>query len=221
MLAFLMVAAISGVRALPTADVTFGPLTLNAGESGYIPVYITASSPTLLYFFSFSLTITGAALTFDDSLPPAEDPTFSATEYVFFGNSQDGFFDQPLGYAFSATQFEANDTADNSTPGPIGAGPRLLGFVPVTADDNLLGDVSISLNAAQFLIWDDFLSSLDYTSSPGMVSVVPEPSSAALLGVALAGLIAAACRYRRKPLARISRKPAARTSSSVNESPDR
>ena len=213
-LAVLCLAAVAGARA--EYIVSVGNLSLDPGQSGYVPVYIssTSSDPLAFEYFQFGITSSGPTqLQFANSPAPVADPTFGNPEYVFFGNSGDLNAAAPLGFAGTTTV--PNDTfngGDNTANGANVLVPMtnvLLAELPVTANTSLppvIGDTfSISLipqagasSTAGTTGFSDntqnFASS--FLSTPGTVSIVPEPSS---LVLAFSGLAAiAGLRFRKR-----------------------
>src|SRR5205823_927345 len=84
------------------------------GSSGFVNVYISSDTPggqTLSRTgFEFALSTAGPTrLEFMDSPPPASDPTYANSNYVFFMNSLNVFTGTPLGTKSSSSPTETND----------------------------------------------------------------------------------------------------------------
>ncbi len=190
---FLCVLAMSASRA--DYIITVGNVSVAAGSTAYVPVYIRSDSGQSLASTNFEFLITTAGATrlaFQDSPSPAADPTFSDSSYVFFGNSLDETFDLSLGTASLTTvpndTFIGGDaTADFSDVG-LSTSDLLLAMLPVTAVTVLppvAGDTFtirlVPTSAAGFSGNTGFGDSGGqfgtFSSFAGSVTIVPEPSS--------------------------------------------
>ncbi|HVA47066.1 MAG TPA: PEP-CTERM sorting domain-containing protein [Pirellulales bacterium] len=198
-----------------------GDLLLSAGSSGYVPVEITGDltgANIASTSFEFRIATTGPTrLEFTNSLDPASDPTFTAANYVFAGNSFDQTFDlNNLGNATTTnvlndTFIGGDATADGSNVLLTAISDKLLAFLPVTSVTSLppvAGDIfTISLvplananpsgldgntgfadNGGVNAVYAPF------TSTPGTVTIeqpspVPEPGTFGLLLVGMTSLL--------------------------------
>jgi hypothetical protein len=175
------------------------------GGSGFVNVYISSTTPggQLLGQTSFELALspTGpTGLQFQDSPPPASDPTYTNGNYVFFGQSTNEFFNIPLGTGRPAMNppyfgFAGGDMA-LFIPVQVESTPKLLGMVPITAASALPGSTfTISLVPASASgasgetgFYDaaiiDGGTAQPFTSGIGTITVTatPEPSALILVG---------------------------------------
>lgn len=126
--------------------VTVGSISLTAGSTGWVPIYLSSDSGTTNVAstnFEFQITTSGSTrLDFTSSPAPAHDPTFSDSKYLFFNNSGD----QTLGVSLGgvSTVNAPNDTfigSDSYTgsgnvsvpvTSPILTDNPLLAYLPVT-----------------------------------------------------------------------------------------
>ncbi len=201
--------------------ITAGDISLDQGGSGYVPVTIQSTAGTaLLDFTAFQFqinTASGRLLEFQDS--PYPDPTFGASNYVFFGNSADQAVMSGLGTASDTSAagdtFIGGDfTADGTSVMVSATSAMLLVDLPVTAVTALAGDVfTISLvpladaspggldGNTGFSAGGTFMP---FTSQSGTVTImsnssVPEPGSLTLTGSgALALLLGYSVRRQRR-----------------------
>jgi len=172
------------------------------GGSGFVNVYISSNSgPQTLSQTSFilSLSPTGPTrLEFQDSPPPASDPTYANSNYVFSGNnSLNQAFGAPLGtrQSFSGTndRFGGGDLA--LLPVVVDATAKLLGMIPVTAASGAPpapgSTFTISLvptSGSTIIDNTGFADGIGnwqpFTSSTGTITVTatPEPSAMILVG---------------------------------------
>ena len=174
--------------------------TIDSGGTGSVDVVVTGSNdPLSIFDFQFVITpigSVGSAMRFIDPQPDTQlsDPDYSMS-YVFAGISDNVKNGSPMGSVSGGTTFNGSDeTADRSNV--IVSSDRLLArlglesVVPEGGD--AMGDqFEITLTAANFLNSNG--NSVTFSTSPGFVTVVPEPGSFAVLAVALGLLL---CRNR-------------------------
>jgi hypothetical protein len=189
--------------------ISFDPNTQIApGGSGFVNVYISSTTPggQLLgqTSFEFALTPTGPTrLEFQDSPPPASDPTYANSNYVFFGQSMNQFFNLPLGSGQPSGSppflgFAGGDMG-LFVPSLVGATPQLLAMVPVTAATALSPapgstfTISLVPTSGSGLVGNtgffdqpqiDGGIAQPFTSGTGTITVssTPEPSALILVG---------------------------------------
>jgi hypothetical protein len=120
--------------------VSVGDVSLQAGSTGLVPVYLSSDSGTTSIAstnFEFRITTSGPTqLDFMDSPDPATDATFSDANYVFFANSADQVFHIPLGSA--STVNVPNDTFIGGDFYNIIGGNVTVPVTSHTLSDNLL-----------------------------------------------------------------------------------
>ena len=174
--------------------------TIDSGGTGLVDVIITGSNAPLSSFdFQFEITpigSVGSTMRFVDPQPDPQlsDPDYSMS-YVFAGISDNVKNGIPVGSVTGGTTFNGSDgTADLSNV--IVSSDRLLARLElesvVPGGGDAMGDqFEITLTAANFLNSNG--NSVTFSTSPGFVTVVPEPGSFAVLAVALGLLL---CRNR-------------------------
>jgi len=172
--------------------ITVGSVSLQAGTTGYVPVYISSDDGTKIgqTVPNFLITPTGATVTqldFANSPAPSSDPTFSNSNYIFYNNSHDVLNSIPFGN--SDTTNYTNDTFDNAGDSAVAPqdvtvssdGTMLLVELPITGITGVspvAGDTfSISLlttgrDASSFSFVDGPEAfSTDFTSDSGTVTI--------------------------------------------------
>ena len=203
----LVLAACLGLFATPAANanylITVGNISISPGTTGYLPVYIAGGVSQGLASTSLEFRITtggSTRLEFLSSPAPALDPTFTDVNYVFFGNSLDETFDLPLGTASLSVvpndTFIGGDATSDFSDVPVATSDLLLAWLPITtltAVPPVAGDTfTISLVPVSASGLDGNTGFADssgeyatFSSQPGTVTVVPEPSSwlLAILGI--------------------------------------
>ena len=182
--AVLAMLALAG-RASADLVITVGNITLPAGSSGYVPVYISSNDGDQIGRTSFQFQITtagGSRLEFANSPAVGSDPTFSNPNYIFAGGS--GSRDQAdslrLGTASGVNtvppnqQFSGGDiVADFSTNVTVTSnGTMLLADLPVTALTGVPpqpGD-TFSINATANNVFRDAASDNSFTIGEGVTA---------------------------------------------------
>ncbi|MGD9632155.1 MAG: hypothetical protein AB7O59_24490 [Pirellulales bacterium] len=182
--------------------VTVGNVSLGPGSTGYLPVYIKSDSSDALAITSFEFRITTGGprrLEFLNSPSPASDPTFSDPTYVFAGNSLDEDLNLPLGVAALATvpndSFIGGDATADFSDVAVSTSDFLLAMLPInaaTALPPIAGDtftITLVPPSAPGLdantgFADSSAQFSEFSSIPGSVLIVPEPSVLTLLIVA-------------------------------------
>ncbi len=199
--AVLLVAGLTA-RAEPILQISIGSNNIAAGQSGSVAVYISSNTPGSsidldTYNFEFQIT----TLSGPDHLQFATnqgDP-YSDKTYVFYQDS--GAEGYPLGNV--STQGTPNNTyigGDYTSDGAeVAVGdPMLLTTLTVTTATGLppvSGDTFlISLIQDSNTYFQDGGMNLNFTTNPGKITVepanfVPEPPSAVMAAMALAGAL--------------------------------
>jgi hypothetical protein len=178
--------------------------SIAAGSSAFVNVYISSTTPggQVLQQTSFEFALspsTPSRLEFMDSPPPASDPTYANSNYVFFNNSLNQIFGAPLGTAGTASapndRFAGGDFG--LLPVLVDANPKLLAMVPVTtvsglppapgetftiglvpaSGSNLEGNTGFSDGS----FWQPFSSGIGTITITG-ITASPEPSALILVG---------------------------------------
>jgi MYXO-CTERM domain-containing protein len=190
-------------------NISVQPLNLAPGQSGLLEVdFSTTSPPQTLAQEEFSFGITannGPGLHFDSSpLNTALDPTFSAGNYIFAGNSLDSTFGLSLATA-DPTSGNQTITGGDSTADVLNTTVTsgLLAYLPVTATGSAQVGNTFTINlitgSTQFNDQDGNV--FTFAATPGLVTItgsaVPEPS-AWVLGLLGCAALAGYCAGRRR-----------------------
>lgn len=195
--------------------VSVGNLELSPGSSGFLDVTIESDGSDPLQRFDFQFLIEPDGnfnrLEFVD---PQPDPQLGNSDYVFFGDSFKTtgippFLPGPLDVGTVSQTVVPNDTfTGNDFTASSGdvtlTGPKLLARLEVTADTVVVPDVGDRFTVSLVEVASSFKDAADneiaFSSTSGTVSVVPEPSSMALLGIGAMSLLGYGWRRRHRRL---------------------
>ena len=145
--------------------ISVGNVSMAAGSSGWVPVYLSSDPGTTTNLastnFEFRITTTGSSrLEFTNSPEPASDPTFSSgSNYLFSTNSGDQTFGIPLGNVSEVSV--PNDTFIGGDF-YLGAGDvSVPATSPILTDNLLLADLPVTtLTSLAPVAGDTFIVSL-------------------------------------------------------------
>ena len=191
-------------------SISIGNLDLLPGGSGYVDVMIRSDTGTdSLDMFGVEFRITSGS-TMLEFVDPAPDPQLTDTSYLFDGDSAAGTV-PPAGSISSVVN--TNDTYIGGDGTLSGSGvtvpttDTLLARLQVTAATSappVVGDTfTISLiSGGNTFFYDPSFGDITFDSTPGTVTITPEPGEAVmLLGLALMLGIAAIFRKRTRAAA--------------------
>jgi hypothetical protein len=189
--------------------VSIDSANLTPGSSATVDVLVASDEPLgeALGLFGYEFRISGVGPTRLDFVDPQSDLQLLDPNYVFAGDSLAAAF-PPVGIVDTTVlpndTFVGGDSTFSGGSVTVDATNRLLARLEITAATALppvVGDTfSIELIAESLTLFqDDSFNDLDFSSTPGTVTIVPEPSSAVLC---LAGLFAVCVHgFRRRRLA--------------------
>lgn len=212
-----LVAGLAGILLLALTSqghaaiqITVGDLELYPGENGFVDVMIRSDTGTdLLDMFGLEFRITTGGSTRLEFVGPPSDPQLTDPGYVLFADSL-AELAPPAGNVSTVSQL--NDTY-------IGGDGTLFGTgVAVPTTDTLLASLEVTAatgNAPQVgdtftvslepglctFFWDPFWMDIDFSSTSGSVSVIPEPGrvvAAFFLAIALGMIIQSTRRFWRR-----------------------
>ena len=195
--AFAILALLTLGPASARADLTLtiGNLALTPGGTGTVNVLIASrdGTPVNLNSFGFEFRITTVKGPDRLEFTQSQMSPFAGTSvpYVFQGNSYDQINSSPQGMVVAGTSppsgvYDGFDGTNDGFDVAVG-GARLLTELTVTTVTGLppaVGDsFLISLVSDNSSFADSLGRNINYTSSGGLVTVVPTPNSAALAGL--------------------------------------
>lgn len=198
---------------------TSSPSPLVAGSSGTLDVLIHSNASDVLDSFLVEFTLTPLGLSPAGGVtfsPPAmqQDAQLTDLTYVFHGNSLSFETSQSVGTVIGDDTYIGYDATFDFIPVTLSGTDQLL--FRLNLEGVAAGSYSIEVLSAEFLRDQLLADPMDpgypdnlvpFTSTSGTITVasataVPEPSSAALLGVAIAiGLIHRERKSRRRGMA--------------------
>lgn len=195
------ICAITFVWAVQTARadllISIDSANLAPGASTTVDVVVSSDAPLgdELGLFGFEFRISGLGPTRLDFVDPQSDLQLGDANYVFAGDSLAASF-PPVGIVDTTVLPNDTFTGGDATLGggsiTLDATERLLARLEITAATTLppvIGDsFTIELVAGGFTFFqDDAFNDIDFSSTPGAVTIVPEPGSNLLC---LSGLLA-------------------------------